>query len=382
MDVYKLINSNSISSYCRRLNYQFNITEIAVLIYRNLSMNIEEKISAYNELIREYEDMFIVRYSYWGPYEIKRKPKIPVEELSTKKQIIKEIRRLKELYKKLILKEENCFYTTTTYWQESGKIDCNNYDFIRDTFGKTYNSVLKKIKEIFKENYNRFLKQIEYDKEAQISFWKFFDSYEYISEFSLKKIAFNNAYKIDARYVVDEKRRKPILNNIIDLKKDNPFFENLYVYMPTPFKKGDLLYSRRNARFEYNYIGKDENVFVLNYKSNCEENMEEPEYDSIYCIEGGDICLREIWEWDYDYWEYFDGEPELKGLQRILKGVSSLLKDEVDLELFMQAYTKMKLEKFEKDKCRHLDIYEKKTLKKLGFNDEDIKKMKGGNNGK
>ncbi len=69
MDVYNLINSNAISKHCRELKYEFNTLEIAVLIYRNRSMSIAEKISAYNELIENYEDMPMVQFFHCGPYE-------------------------------------------------------------------------------------------------------------------------------------------------------------------------------------------------------------------------------------------------------------------------------------------------------------------------
>ena len=50
-----------------------------------------------------------------------------------------------------------------------------------------------------------------------------------------------------------------------------------------------------------------------------------------YVSEDGSICYDNIF--DYDSWEYFDGE--LKGKDRILKTISSLKKGNIDINLFI-----------------------------------------------
>ena len=60
MDIYNLINSKSIQEYCRKIGHRFNTEELAVLIYRNKKMSVEEKIKAYQELIEKYEDMEVI----------------------------------------------------------------------------------------------------------------------------------------------------------------------------------------------------------------------------------------------------------------------------------------------------------------------------------
>ena len=61
MDTYNLINSKAIQEHCRKINHQFNTLELAVLIYRNKRMSINEKISAYKELITDYPDMKLIK---------------------------------------------------------------------------------------------------------------------------------------------------------------------------------------------------------------------------------------------------------------------------------------------------------------------------------
>ena len=347
MDVYNLINSNAISKHCRKLKYQFNTLEIAVLIYRNRSMSIEEKIKAYNELIENYEDMPFVEHFHCGPYE------------STKDQIKKEIQRLEDLQEKLILKEEGYFYTATTYWQDFGRVEADNLYFIKDTFEKTY---------------NRVMEDVNCDEERN-------GIPDYVTEFRITKRAFDSEYAIIAKYIVIDK--KPILNNIIDSDNDYPDFGTIYLYMPTPFKKGDLLYSRTNRPFDRGYIGKDENVFVLKgmhswYFDNIQERARNGKGDNSdmngdgYFINYNDV----FWEiiWDYDSWEYFEGK--LTGMQRILRGVSEMVKGEMTADLLFAAYNKMKFEAIQKEMCTSLDWFIDEGLKGVGFNEEDIKEIK------
>ena len=60
LDDYDLINSKAIRNYCRKIKYEFNTEELAVLVYRNKKMDIFEKISKYQDLIDNYPDMEVL----------------------------------------------------------------------------------------------------------------------------------------------------------------------------------------------------------------------------------------------------------------------------------------------------------------------------------
>lgn len=64
----------------------------------------------------------------------------------------------------------------------------------------------------------------------------------------------------------------------------------------------------------------------------------------------------------YDSWEYFEGN--LKGIDRLLKSVSSLLKDEIDIMLFIHAYDEIKAQKYNKS---NLNCLTEDVLQKLGI---------------
>lgn len=57
-----------------------------------------------------------------------------------------------------------------------------------------------------------------------------------------------------------------------------------------------------------------------------------------YIVVDDNLYLDNVF--DYDSWEYFEGN--LEGMDRILKAVSSLIKDEISVELFLDAYEEMK----------------------------------------
>ena len=75
-------------------------------------------------------------------------------------------------------------------------------------------------------------------------------------------------------------------------------------------------------------------------------------------------------KWNYDSFEYFNGK--LNGKYRILKAISSLMKNKISLELFLDAYEEFKIE----DRKNIVNWYTEEGLKSAGFSDEDIKKLK------
>ena len=78
-------------------------------------------------------------------------------------------------------------------------------------------------------------------------------------------------------------------------------------------------------------------------------------------------------KWNYDCFEYYDGE--LTGNNRILKDISSFLKGEIELELFVHAYDYYKND----SKKDFPNFYNDEGLKLAGFSEKDIKKIKNHN---
>ena len=202
MNEYNLINSKAVREYCRKIKYKFNTEELAVLIYRNKTMSIEEKINAYKELITHYSDMEVIERINCKHYD------------SVKYMIRGEIKRLENLIS-LLEKEEQDVVYSFNYW-------CNNGD-CKIIQGKSeYIDIYKSFKEV-KELID---KEIEEDEEKEII------------SFCITKRTVSKQDKstIRAEYLLD-KNRKLKMVNIYDFESDWLDISNICLNIPNPFKK-------------------------------------------------------------------------------------------------------------------------------------------------
>ena len=153
LDEYDLINSLSIGNYCRKIKHKFNTEELAVLVYRNKRMSIDEKISIYKNLIKNYPDMEVINCKHYD---------------SVRKLISDEIKRLQDLKTNFLKQEENVVHFFNAYYESTRKWD--NYIATKNNIVKTY-------KEIDELNSTR-LKAISSLMKNKISLELFLDAYE------------------------------------------------------------------------------------------------------------------------------------------------------------------------------------------------------------
>lgn len=337
MDIYNLINSKAISEHCRKIKHQFNTEELAVLIYRNKKMDVDEKIAAYKELIADYPDMEVIERINCKHYD------------SVKEMIKGEINRLEKLYKELIEDSENAIYS----WVE----------FNKSTQRWSYSNLIENSKKTYKE--------------IQKNVSDYINEYDDTLSYRITKKYFGKKEKIIyAKYSVINKQSKLI--NITGSEDEDNYLDinNIFLNIPTPFKKGDILISNDNSMRNYGDYSK---IFVLEYlctwKEGLKEYLAEGNCDSSDMIayayylygENSTKFVLDV-KWDYDSFEYYDGK--LEGNNRILKDISSFLKGEIGLELFVHAYDAYKAENM-----RILpDFYTDEGLKLAGFSDLDILK--------
>lgn len=345
MDVYNLINSRAIAEHCRKIQHQFNTEEIAVLIYRNKTMSIDEKIQAYNELISDYPDMEVIERINCAHYN------------SVKDMIQKEITRLNTLVDKLKQDELDVIYTFDAYYKSINMYRYSNkLDDVYKTFTETLNAVTEEIAE---------------DDD--------------ILMFKLYKKSLENAFsQIVAEYIVNADNQA-IMINVYDTKNYDLDIDNIFINLPTPFKKGDVLIAYNDVPNSYaTILPKKENVFVLDWLCTWQEDLKEKladgNYDSsdmwakgYYLTDDNNIehNLKLDHQFNYDSFEYC--EDELQGSYRILKGISSLLKDEIALITFLDVYNKIRAESTQP----FLNIYTTEGLQLAGLTEDDIKRLKG-----
>lgn len=344
MDIYNLINSKAISEHCRKIKHQFNTEELAVLIYRNKRMNIDEKIKAYEELIKDYPDMEVIKRINCKHYD------------SVKDMIRGEIKRIKELKEKLEKEEQDVVYTYNSYWD-------NGYNI---TDGKNeYRDVYKTFKEVQKE-INKELKE---------------DEAKELISFRIRKREFSkdSKYDIGAEYNINNERKLEMVN-IYDSKNEYLDISNICLNIPTPFKRGDLLIATSQTPFAEGYVLDYEKFpFVLDHlitwNENFQDRLSKGNFDSSD-MQGPGYIINDnkqlFWDnvFDYDSWEYFEGNLEY--IDRLLKAVSSLLKEEIDITLFISAYEKIKQEH-----NSSFDWFTDEGLELCGFNEKDILEIRG-----
>ncbi|MDR0978536.1 MAG: hypothetical protein LBL91_01105 [Lachnospiraceae bacterium] len=346
MDEYSLISSKAIAKHCKEINHKFNTEEVAVLIYRNKNMTVDEKILAYEEILENYPDMEVTQHNY-------------SKEYGTVKGLIKqEIERVKNDIKKLETEEENYIYYYNPYYISADSYDDNEISNIFTNINDLFESISKKNEEnndigeflLYKKHINEIEREITEIKEKQIQ-------------------------KINAKYRV--RNNKFELLEIYDdyIYWFNGSISDIFIKIPTPFKKGDLLTSQE----EYFKDSPPKKVFVLSdiitWYEDFDKRRAEGNYDSSdmngygYYIDDDSLYADHCW--NYDTFEYFEGK--LEGRHRILRGISNLIKDEIDIMTFIHVYDIIKQE----EDCKsNMCWFTDEGLKLAGLNEEDVKRWR------
>jgi hypothetical protein len=152
-------------------------------------------------------------------------------------------------------------------------------------------------------------------------------------------------------------------------------FEGLWVEIPTPFKKGDILTSRCKRK-------SDEEPFVLDWIPSWEEDERCKRIVS-HLRESGDSSdlITSIYGQDKDgaIWhnhgpsyldmEYY--EKELCGTEKFLLAVSNHIKGELPLELLIRSYDILKTERHAKEERRLISGFYGELLQKAGLSEKE-----------
>lgn len=225
----------------------------------------------------------------------------------------------------------------------------SNYEI--DNSKRTYKEIDEEIKDLINE-YN----DIDYFSITK----KFFDGPEVIFRDKEKKIVINC-------HVI---KRIPKIIEIIENGKDLPELEGIFVNIPVPFEKGDILINEADN-------GK---IFVLDYLTIWNEKINNQDFlihldtsdmmgNGYYLVDETPKFIRDH-QMEYDSFEFYNGE--LIGTNRILKLISSFLKGKIDnLEFFITAY-----ESFKHDyESKMPNIFTDEYLELAGFSDWEISEI-------
>ena len=366
MDFTRFLNSKDIAAHLREINYRFSPEEAFFVIHEGRNIPLKEKHAAYEALIKQYADT---------PLKERR------EETFKGHTVASFLRAYMEKENALIEKSkegEGAIYYSGYYSPE----DKDGAWLLADASDPVYRSFGECFDATMKEN-GEYLSKLRITK---------------------KKIATNE--QIEVELLPD--------GTVLGVKnfdyEDTILYahEWMWVNIPTPFKRGDLLVPCKERIWDRRRPAAEENVFVLmdvntwgskelaanGYKNErtkkCPHKRDEKNFAAIDKLikhheEQGDSTDMGAWGYFlnedgtvfqdhtmgdvYLDYEYYKGE--LTGVRRILKAVSAYEKGEITTDLLLQAYQTILLEEKVKDMHEHhLLVYFDDSLMAAGLKEE------------
>lgn len=361
MNIYKYIRSKDVREYNERVGHRFTATESAFLVWLNYEITLKEKHDAWREIMRDMKDEEVPKRS--------NTDYAPSLFALLNKFIEADNRLIDEFYKK----DEQTVY--------SYRYICKGDFSFGEDFGRIY-SDLGYIQGELRKDSDLDILRVEYTKKYLSSLCR---------KITLETDGSGNVMSVDGDFIqgID-----------LSIKKDE-FFEGLWIDVPTPFRKGDIVCSRKTP-FGYN-IYSDSKPFVLLSLANwsakdAEERGEKlsekdkawrdkhlkylKEYgditdmtacgyflnsdDSGRCYTGG--FYSEVMH-DYVDLEYYRGE--FNGGERVLLPIKHFLGGDIDEETFAKACEIIKKQEEIKEEIDCLNLLDE-WKEKIGI----IKKRK------
>ena len=320
-EICRFVNSKDIKQHLLETGYSFSTAEAAWLVYQCRGVTLSEKIEAWEDIIKTMPDQEIDSPHFDKPYDSIRK-------------VISDFIDLKKKASELFLTEAPAAFYQYTLVYENGSKD---YD----------DSMLYSSYELCYKHMTKELSEEDKDITGEIRRAEIGCLYKVTTKYS------HDAQIMDIRIPADY----GVLDwNLLD------FFDDLWFHFPAPFKKGDILYNpheRRNGFCSGPIVMTG--ITPLKYEEDGRSLMDTSDMNvwGFFQNEENGTIYREV-TYNYMDYEYFPTEM-LTGKRRILKALSNLLKEEIDIELFINAY--------------HLIILEetKNDLMPMWFTDEGLK---------
>ena len=194
MDIYNYLNSKDVAKHCRELNYQFNSLETAFIINNCHRISMKEKHIAFRELMESMPDI-----------QLPKKLSYRLDDLGLFYNLKEKIRAEEELLNPIINDKSQLIFRYTTY----------------NTISK-HERVSDKLFSSYEKAKAAALEDIE--DEVIIIHVMEVDTSKHI------RLFLNRANEIGEIDSIDEQ-----------FDDVTCFLDDVWVYIPTPFKKGDLL---------------------------------------------------------------------------------------------------------------------------------------------
>ena len=337
MDFIKFLNSKDIAEYLQKIDYKFSPEEAMFVIHEGRNIPLAEKHAAYEELIDRYPD----------------------HKLEERSANIFKGHTLSSFLRAYIDKEnrlfEDCkrdgddaiYYASHFSKADNSWIGCDSYDAVYHTFNDCFAKVHRG----------------DAGNTAKVTIYKKYIKTNCVIELEL--LSDGTVLKVEGNSMPEDDFEIACA------------FEFMWIKIPTPFKRGDVVIPRREKIWGSRRYYDCEEAFVLtdmctwgseelaengykNAKShkNNEKDFEQKDElikhheevgdtsDMIAAgyFAGGSVVYHDHTISDVTYLdlEYYRGE--LEGRYRILKAVSNYIKGEISLDLLMQTYQLILLE--------------------------------------
>ena len=343
MDIYSYLNSPDVAEHCRKLNHPFNALESAFIVNDCRSINIDEKHRLFNEIMNTMPDVTIRKHLYDDD-----------NDPSFFNHLRKEIEQEESLLIRFMNGENNAVYTFSFY-------DPNDEDHTRDDdIYSSYKNALAAVKDHQAQRKQRYTYLITMKKP---------DQKDWIT---------------------------CILNNDLDIcfihTDSERLLDQFWVYIPTPFQKGDLLCGVGGS-FVYPVM-ESSNVMVLTELAYWRRKRDSDPNEYIKTgADSSDMTAYGYWLDDRGYiydecihayhnLQYYRGEIHprkcirysgyTKDL-RLLKAVSAYMKGEINVNMLLIANDAIRTERQWKELFPSWD-YVDEEYEKAGIG--DILKMR------
>lgn len=326
MNIIEFINSNAIREHMAKFGDIFSPLDKSYLIYQSRGKSLQEKINAMNELLESS-----------GDFELKNARKRFYYTDITFHGLLKGyIETEQYILDKFFEKEADAVYTYSILW--NGEILEYNEPFA--DYKSCYDALLKEIADDGYIDETEIIKRYVKPSCSELT--------KTISAVFSNDLAF--IHSVYAEGILNKKQHE-----IYDI------FDEMWVDVPTPFKKGDILYGSYPFVMGYGHCEPFVLLDVCNNKSKERTNKLKQSGDTTdmtaygyWQRENGQIYLECMH--DYLSLEYYDGD--FKGEKRILKVLSSFLKGEITEDMLLSIYRIVLGEKELADLKRHMHFTE------------------------
>ena len=314
MDIYSYLNSKDVAEHCRKINHQFNAIGTAFIINACRHISLEEKLWLFQKIIDTMPDEILSQKA--SRLKMHMEDNHGIQTDSFHEALSHYIAAMqKDLNDFLTAEPDTVFSWVCWYRDWKDEIDRHGLYFSFDA-----------AKAALKDEILDFI-----------------EDYSDVSGFTgiIYKRRINT--KECSQAVING---NGLLTYLSDNGINSSFFEEIWVKIPVPFKKGDLLYGTNPHQLSCTNTGKEPMVFV----DACYEGLDENDPKDRRKMAGRDASDMTA----YGYWlddkgkiyaevmhsyhdlEYYRGE--IKGDVRLLKALSAHLKGEINAHMLMIAY--------------------------------------------